>query len=379
MAGEERTSGRKVPQRPQRSRATNQHPAVPRRPVAAKAGQGTPRQRSGSARPAQRLSTRRAIQQRRQRNIYLAIAGAVLVVLVVGGFLVTKYAGKGGSGTGKTSDNGTFVLPPGLVSVVTGVSVKALVAAAEHKPLAADAPVALPKSNKLLTANGKPEIVYVGAEFCPFCAAERWPLVMALSKFGTFTNLRGTSSSSVDVLPSTPTFSFYGATYKSPYLAFLSDEESTNIQSSSGGWTTLQLPTTLENELISRWDAPPYASDATGPPIPFLYLAGRFLQVSAQYDASSISKTGITTAAAMLTAGNTSLSRNAEAAAAYLVGDMCLLTHDRPASACSAVPAKLKGFTSTSSGSGSSPGTTAKAPSTTSQAPSTSAGLTTTT
>ncbi|HYA44642.1 MAG TPA: DUF929 family protein, partial [Acidimicrobiales bacterium] len=317
------------------------------------------------------MSTRRAMQQRRQRNIYLAIAGAVLVVLVVGGFLITKYAGKGGPSPGKASDTGAFPLPAGVVSEVTGVPVKALVAAAERKSLAASAPVALPKSNKLLTAGGKPEIVYVGAEFCPFCAAERWPLVMALSKFGTFSNLAGTSSSSIDILPSTPTFSFYGATYKSPYLAFVSDEESTNIPSSSGGWTILQNPTPLEDALVSKWDAPPYASDQNGPPIPFLYLAGRYLQVSAQYDASNISKTGITTAAAELTAGNTSLSRNAEAAAAYLVGDMCLLTHNQPASVCSAVPAKLKGFNGTSSGSGSSPGTTAKGPSTTSKAPST--------
>jgi hypothetical protein len=32
-------------------------------------------------------------------------------------------------------------------------------------------------------------MLYIGAEYCPYCAAERWPLVMALSKFGTFSNL----------------------------------------------------------------------------------------------------------------------------------------------------------------------------------------------
>ncbi len=37
--------------------------------------------------------------------------------------------------------------------------------------------------------DGKPEVLFVGAEFCPFCAAERWPLIVALSRFGRFTAL----------------------------------------------------------------------------------------------------------------------------------------------------------------------------------------------
>ena len=60
----------------------------------------------------------------------------------------------------------------------------------------------------------------MGAEYCPYCAAERWALVMALSKFGTFTDLQGTTSSATDTNPSTPTFSFYGSTYTSKYLSF---------------------------------------------------------------------------------------------------------------------------------------------------------------
>ncbi len=42
-----------------------------------------------------------------------------------------------------------------------------------HRPAAAD-------------RRGKPEVLFVGAEFCPFCAAERWPLIVALSRFGHF-------------------------------------------------------------------------------------------------------------------------------------------------------------------------------------------------
>ncbi len=36
-----------------------------------------------------------------------------------------------------------------------------------------------------LTAGGKPELLYMGGEFCPFCAAQRWALAAAVSRFGT--------------------------------------------------------------------------------------------------------------------------------------------------------------------------------------------------
>ena len=46
-----------------------------------------------------------------------------------------------------------------------------------------------------LTANGKPEMLYMGAEYCPYCAAERWSMIVALSRFGTFSGLSTVHSS----------------------------------------------------------------------------------------------------------------------------------------------------------------------------------------
>ena len=57
-------------------------------------------------------------------------------------------------------------------------------------------------------------------EYCPYCAAERWAMVNALARFGTFHNLGATASSSIDVNPSTPTFTFRGAGYSSPFVVF---------------------------------------------------------------------------------------------------------------------------------------------------------------
>ena len=45
-----------------------------------------------------------------------------------------------------------------------------------------------------LTSGGKPEMLYMGAEYCPYCAAERWSMIVALSRFGTFNGLTTTRS-----------------------------------------------------------------------------------------------------------------------------------------------------------------------------------------
>ena len=80
-------------------------------------------------------------------------------------------------------------------------------------------------SGSPLMLNGKPEVLYVGGEFCPFCALERWSLMVALSHFGTFSGVEYMQSSSTDVDPNTPTFTFANATYTSQYITFVAVEE----------------------------------------------------------------------------------------------------------------------------------------------------------
>ena len=55
-------------------------------------------------------------------------------------------------------------------------------------------------NGKVISVDGKPEVLYVGAEYCPFCAAERWPLMIALSRFGTFSGV-GLTHSSISKFP----------------------------------------------------------------------------------------------------------------------------------------------------------------------------------
>lgn len=337
MAGTQQAGGKggKVPPRPGGSR-----PSVPKRPTPAKPGSYGP---GRPGRPVPRASARRAVQQRRQRNLYMAAAAAGVVIVVIIVIVAINLAG-GPSSKAKKGGAvvGTFPLPASLFSQVTGVPAKDLILAAEAEPADTAPPDKLPAKTPPTTAGGKPEILYIGAEFCPYCAAERWSLVMALSKFGTFGNVTGTTSSATDVNASTPTFSFYGSTYTSPYLSFVPVELESNTKA------TLQNPTNAENAIWEKWDAPPYVSASAEGSIPFVYMDGKYLLTGNQYDAGQIAGWQMQTAVNYMTAGNNTTSKDAEAAAGYLVSDLCTLTHNEPAAVCNQVPTWLRGVTTSS-------------------------------
>jgi hypothetical protein len=243
--------------------------------------------------------------------------------------------------------NGTYLLPADAVSQVEAVPVSALAgnATAQLGLGQVTVPEKLPSGAPRLGSGGHPEVMFICAEYWPQCAAERWAFVMALSKFGTFSNLLGTTSSARDADPGTPTFSFYGARYSSKYLSLVTDELESNRYVGDGTYPVLQFPTRQEVNLLSRWDVAPYTAK-TGS-IPFAYIGGKFLLLTtAQYDASAISHLSFQTAADLMTSGKTEVSKRVEAAAGYLAGDFCALTHDQPASACSRMPSSLIGITS---------------------------------
>jgi hypothetical protein len=106
---------------------------------------------------------------------------------------------------------------------------------------AAPNPARVPKKldgGTALTEDGKPKVLYVGADFCPFCAMERWALIGALSRFGTFQGLTATTSSSDHSPADIPTWSFSNATYTSEHLVFdaveTSDRESKPLETLEG-------------------------------------------------------------------------------------------------------------------------------------------------
>src|SRR5258706_7557890 len=73
-------------------------------------------------------------------------------------------------------------------------------------------------------------------------------MIITLSRFGTFSTLKPTSSSSSDVYPTTPTFTFHSATYTSQYVDFVSVETTDRNQN------TLETPTAAQQALVNQYD-----------------------------------------------------------------------------------------------------------------------------
>jgi thiol-disulfide isomerase/thioredoxin len=100
-----------------------------------------------------------------------------------------------------------------------------------------------------LTDSGKPQVVFIGAEWCPYCAAERWPLTVALSRFGKLTGLGQVRSSPSDIDPNTATLTFHGASYTSAYLSLTAKEIYSN-QAVGNSYAKLERLTADEQNLF---------------------------------------------------------------------------------------------------------------------------------
>ncbi|HVT75617.1 MAG TPA: DUF929 family protein [Acidimicrobiales bacterium] len=218
--------------------------------------------------------------------------------------------------------------PSALVRQVTSVPTSAFdtvgAGDVQHWPSALLAPAEV--------RDGKPVVLYVGAEYCPYCAAQRWAMITALSRFGTFAHLSTTHSSSTDVYASTPTFTFHGSTFTSDYLVFEPVETAGN-ELSGGTYPPLETPTAHQEQVVQAYDAPPL-TDTRGA-IPFLFIGGKYGVSGAMYDPRLFAGKRHGDIASALRDPSSKIARSVLAAANGLSAAICATTGDQPASVCS--------------------------------------------
>jgi hypothetical protein len=199
----------------------------------------------------------------------ISAAGAVLAI--VAGFVAVKL----NAGTAAAASESAA--PQSVVSQVTTVPAAVLARIRGGRTVTPLQTVKAP--GPVLSIAGKPAIVFVSEESCPFCAAERWPLAVALSHFGTWSNLGATRSSATDVFPNTATLSFRTASYRSSHLTL----RTTELTDNRGH--RLQPLTPLDTTLIHGYDVPPYvnSADQSGA-VPFLDIGNHYILAGAQYN-----------------------------------------------------------------------------------------------
>lgn len=267
-----------------------------------------------------------------------AIGGGALTVIVVIVVIVVLVLAGGGGGA---AVGGLLKPVPASVlaavenpnsSVVTQVGGGGSQVTSNPSPPAAGELVRVSSSHATLTSNGKPEIVFVGAEFCPYCAAERWAMVMALSRFGTLSGLETMiSASSPEVYPDTHTFSFRNVAYTSQYLVLSSTEMEDRNHN------PLQSPTTQVAQIAQTYGLSPYQNNSTAGSVafPFLDIANRFTLYQVQYLPSVLAGLTWKKIAADLSNASSPVTQAIVGGANYLTAAICLTTGNTPSSVCS--------------------------------------------
>jgi hypothetical protein len=254
----------------------------------------------------------------------MVVVPVVVIVLALAGLVGFKLVS--GSGGPKSGQAATLAAAA-VIKDVTNVPVTVL------NEIGTGTASSVPKSVKApaLTQSGKPRVLYVGAEYCPYCATERWAMVVALSRFGTFSNLGQTASSPSDVYPSTATLTFHGATFTSSTIAFTADETQSN-QVVDGQYATLDTPTAADAKVVETYDAPPYFT-ANGA-IPFIDIGGKYLISGASYAPSVLQGKTHAQIAAALSDPSSAIAKGVDGTANLITAAICKTMMNPPSAVC---------------------------------------------
>ena len=257
----------------------------------------------------ERIAAERAARKRAEaRRRFLVAGGAITAVLaIVVALVAVKLTASPAHRTASES-----LAPATIVRQVTSVPAATLAQVSPGQAVTLLEQVKKP--GPLLTVDGKPTVVFVSEESCPFCAAERWALTVALSQFGTWSHLGITKSSATDIYPNTATLSFRAARYRSADLTLNTTELTDNVGH------PLQAQTALDARLIASYDVPPYvnSADQSGA-VPFLDIGNQYVLAGAQYDPQVLAGLSATQIASQLATPSSPVAQAIDGAAKVII------------------------------------------------------------
>ena len=268
---------------------------------------------------AQRAAERRVEQRRR---LFITGGSVLAVIAIVVAFIVVKSMS---SPATPPSAAARTPLPAGVAKNVTSVPPSTLAAVGKGSVITSTPPVTK-VTGPPLTSNGKPEMLYIGAEYCPYCAAMRWSMAVALSRFGTLsTPLHGIHSASNDAFPNTATLTFYKSGYNSKYLAF------TPVENLTVNHSLLQTPTAQQNQIWARYEPDPNQRG-----YPFIDIGNKYVIKGPIYDPGVLKGLTWSQIAAAMQNPSSPVAQGVLGAANYITSAICKTTNNQPASVCAA-------------------------------------------
>lgn len=264
---------------------------------------------------AQRRTARGTFWRRNWPIITTVVSIVVIIAIFIG--IANRPGNSNTAGIGDP-------VPSTLLKQVTGVNASVFEAVGTG-PTGTQTSLEVPQGATILKdSSGKPIFLYVGADYCPYCAAERWSMITALSRFGTFKDLTLMRSSVSD--GNIPTFSFHGSTYTSQYLTF----QPVETQDRDG--KTLDTLTKDQQAIFDKFDAPPYTSQAGG--IPFFSIANKYVQTNAGYQPTLIADLSWQQIGDKLNDPTDPVTKAIIGEANFLTAAICQTTNQQPAAVC---------------------------------------------
>ncbi len=281
----------------------------------------------------------------RPAGLFTWIAVGVVLVIVVGLVVIKMTSGSPAANASTTFE----AVDAKTMSQLSSVPASVFNTVGVTSPVAPiTGPTSLSGQPALVkTVNGKslPLIQYVGAEYCPYCAAERWATIVALSRFGTFSNLGLAQSGATDVYPNTKTFTFRQSTYTSPYVAFASVETFTNTPNpATNFYFPLQKMTAAQTALVKKYDTmkyiPTFTSTQENGSIPFIDMGNKFLSAGASFTPAALAGLTQGQIASALSDATNPVTQAIIASANEHTAAICVLTNNKPAAVCSSAGVK---------------------------------------
>ncbi len=263
------------------------------------------------------------VRKKDRSGLYLALGALVLVGAFIAGILI--YNAHNQSQPASANPGLTRVpADAGVVQQVTAVSQptwETVGTGGVSNPFHANQGQPLLKGS-----NGHPQFFYVGGEFCPYCAAERWAMVNALSRFGTFSHLSQIRSFEDNI----PTFSFYQSSYSSQYVDFVPVEVKGNAVDASGQqYVNLETMTAEQQQMFLKFNS--------SQSFPFIDVGNQYTTVGASYNPLLLTDGSLNSwqnIANALSNPQSTASKGILGTANYMTAAICNVTGQQPGNVC---------------------------------------------
>jgi Domain of unknown function (DUF929) len=186
-----------------------------------------------------------------------------------------------------------------------------------------------------LKYTGKPGVLGVFGQFCPYCAAERWAIITSFARFGSFSGLRTMQSSPVDYAPKTQTFTFEKATYRSPYFSAKLIEYFGQDYNKTGAHRVIGTLTKSQQKLVVKYDRSSTTASTSGElSIPFMDLGNQVINEGVSFTPIVLTNLTRTTIAGQLSTSKSDITKLIIGSSNFLSASLCHIDGGKPGSVC---------------------------------------------